>query len=88
MRAHVVMPDDLVAAVDELVGARKRSEFVVDAVREKLAREHLRVVAHEMVGSLRDEHIPGWETPEAASAWVRKSREESDERAFGTHSLL
>jgi hypothetical protein len=29
-------------------------------------------------GSLRDTHIPEWETGENASAWVREHRREAD----------
>ena len=83
-RAHVVVPEELLDEVDRLVGPRRRSEFLADAAREKLARERLRKVAHELVGSLRDEATPGWETPDEASAWVRSLRTESDERAFSS----
>jgi hypothetical protein len=81
-RAHVVVPEDLLAEVDDLVGPRRRSEFFAEAAREKVARERLRLAAHELAGSLKDEEIPGWETPDATSAWVRALRTESDERAF------
>lgn len=81
-RAHVVIPGDLLREVDALVGSRRRSEFFVEAAREKVARERLRRLAHKMAGALKDEHIPGWETPEAASAWVRSLRSEGDERTF------
>jgi hypothetical protein len=85
-RTHVVVPEDLLAEVDALVGPRRRSEFFVDAVREKVARERIRAMAHAMVGSLRDVAIPGWETPESASAWVRSLRTESDDRAFSANT--
>jgi len=58
-RAHVLIPDDLLRELDALVGPRRRSEFFVEAAREKVARERLRRVAHAMAGSLRDEAIPG-----------------------------
>lgn len=86
-RVHVVIPEDLLQEVDALVGPRRRSEFFIDAAREKVARERLRRVAHELAGSLKDEDISGWETPEATSAWVRSLRAESDERAFSGDSL-
>lgn len=35
VRTHVVLPRDLVEAVDTLVGKRTRSEFVEQALREK-----------------------------------------------------
>lgn len=81
-RAHVVIPEDLLQEVDALVGPRRRSEFFTDAAREKVRREQLRRLAHELAGSLKDEPTPGWETPEASSAWVRSLRDESDEKAF------
>ncbi len=47
---------------------------------EKLRRIKLLRAAEKFAGSLKDVDIPGWETPEAASEWVRKSREEDDKR--------
>jgi hypothetical protein len=78
-RAHVVLPADLLREVDALVGPRRRSDFLVEAAREKIARERLREWGHELAGSLRNQDTPGWETPAAASAWVRSLRAESDE---------
>jgi hypothetical protein len=68
--------------VDALVGPRKRSEFLVDAARERVRREKARKLAHELAGSLKENHLPEWDTPESASAWVHRLRRESDERAF------
>lgn len=81
-RIHIIIPKDLLQQVDALVGPRQRSEFFVAAAREKVTRERLRRAAHALAGSLKDERTPGWETPEAASAWVRSLRAESDDRAF------
>jgi len=81
-RVHVVIPDELLVAIDALVGPRRRTEFLVNAAREKVARERLRKAAHEYAGALKDAHIPGWETPRAPSAWVHALRVESDERVF------
>jgi len=81
-RVHVVIPKELLIEIDALVGPRRRSEFLVDAARKKVARERLRKAAHEYAGALKDTHIPGWETPRAASAWVHALRVESDKRAF------
>jgi hypothetical protein len=80
MRTHVVIPRALVAAVDRLVGKRARSRFVVEAVAEKLARERRATIFKDAAGSLADVDVPGWETGEATSAWVRRSRARDDER--------
>jgi hypothetical protein len=81
-RVHVVIPEELLQDIDALVGPRRRSEFLVDAAREKIARERLRRVAHELAGSLKASRTPGWETPEAVSQWVRSLRRENDEEAL------
>lgn len=85
-RAHVVMPDDVIREVDALVGERRRSRFIAEAVEGKLARQRLKGALAEMDGALAKVDIPGWETPEATSNWVRSLRrdEESDRTASGT----
>jgi predicted transcriptional regulator len=80
VRTHIVMPKELVAEVDHLVGPRRRSEFIAEAVAEKVARERLRQAAHKVAGSLADVDTPGWETPESTVEWVRALRRESDEK--------
>lgn len=80
MRTHVVIPKELVDSVDELVGRRSRSRFFSEAVEEKLARVKLSRAARKVVGSLANVDIPGWETSEVASDWVRASRRADDER--------
>lgn len=85
VRAHVVLPRDLLEAVDELVGERKRSEFVEAALREKVAHEQLGKALIETAGSLDLADHPEWSTPEKISAWVRAMRDEENEateRAF------
>jgi metal-responsive CopG/Arc/MetJ family transcriptional regulator len=82
LRAHVIVPEDLLREVDALVGQRKRSDFFVEAAREKVDRMKLRKAAHEFAGFLKDADTPHWETPEATSEWVRSLRRESDERAY------
>jgi hypothetical protein len=73
-RAHIVMPAELVEEIDAQVGPRRRSRFVQEAVEEKLRRQRLRASLADMAGSLAEVDIPGWETPEAASEWVRALR--------------
>jgi hypothetical protein len=79
IRTHVVIPKDLVASVDELVGKRARSKFFADAAAEKLARANLSRLARSVAGSLADVDVPGWESSDAAAEWVRASRR-ADER--------
>jgi hypothetical protein len=80
IRTHILIPERLVRSVDQLVGKRRRSAFVAEAVAEKLARVRLANAARRAVGSLRDVPTPGWETSPAAAAWVRASRQRDEER--------
>jgi len=79
VRTHVVLPRELIEAVDELVGPRHRSEFIAEAAKEKLRRLKLIRAAEKVKGSLADVDTPGWESPEAAAEWVRASRRAADE---------
>lgn len=79
VRTHIVMPKEVVDEVDELVGSRHRSEFVTEAVEDKLRRERLKVVAREFGGLLAGHNtIPEWDTAESAAEWVRSLRREAD----------
>ena len=80
MRMHVILPEDLVKAVDALAGKGKRSRFVEDAVREKLRVEGLLSALKNSAGALSGEDYPHWDTPEQVASWVRELRRESDQR--------
>jgi len=76
-RAHLVAPKALIEEVDRLVGPRRRSEFITDAVTEKLEREN-RIRAVRAAMTLPAVEEPGWETAEAVSKWGRDIRADSD----------
>jgi hypothetical protein len=80
MRAHIVLPEELVAEIDRLAGPRGRSRFIEEAVRAKVQHEKQRL-ALDMVLSMPPsdaKKYPYWRTPEDVSRWVHKMREEGD----------
>ena len=83
VRAHVVLPEDLLKEVDQVAGKRGRSRFVEAAIREKLSREAVAAALREAAGSLDLAHYPEWQTPEEVSAWVRASRRADENRLVG-----
>lgn len=83
VRAHVVLPRELVEAVDSLVGQRKRSEFVEAALREKVARERLGKALKTSAGILNPADYPEWSTPEKTSEWVHALRTGESARGGG-----
>ena len=80
MRAHVILPEDLVKSVDAHAGKGKRSRFIEEAIREKLRKEILLSALEATAGALSAEDHPHWDTPEKVASWVRESRKQSDKR--------
>jgi metal-responsive CopG/Arc/MetJ family transcriptional regulator len=80
MRTHVILPDELVEAIDKEAGKGKRSQFIEEAIREKLRIDTLRSALKATAGAFSAEDHPHWDTPEKVAAWVRDSRRQSDER--------
>ena len=79
VRFHVILPRDLLTTFDRVASKGKRSEFITEALREKLTHglqgEALRATA----GILDRSQYPEWETPEKISEWVRNLRAADNE---------
>ncbi len=80
MRTHVILPEDLVKAVDKEAGKGKRSKFIEEAIREKLRIDALHSALEATAGALSAKDHPHWDTPEKVAAWVRESRRQDDKR--------
>jgi len=74
MRTHVVLPEDLVKEIDRVAGRRKRSQFIEEAVSEKLQRESLWQAMQDFKGSLIEDGPPWWSTQEKRDAWFEATR--------------
>ena len=77
-RTHIVIPTDLVAEIDRLVGKRGRSSFLTQAARLEVKRLRLLKALERASGAWKDEDHP--ELKRGAAPWVRKLRQESEER--------
>ena len=77
-RAHVILPADLLAEVDRLVGARARSAFLSDLVRREVERRNLLAALREARGSWKTEEHP--ELQEGSAAFVDRLRAENEAR--------
>ena len=73
-RTHVLLPTELIGEIDRRVGVRRRSAFLAEAARHELRRRNQLATLETFAGYLKDVDVPGWESPEAASAWVREQR--------------
>lgn len=77
-RAHVILPVDLVADIDKLVGKRGRSAFLTEVAREEIQRRQQRNALHDASGAWKDDDHP--ELTDGSAAWVRQMRSESEKR--------
>ncbi len=73
-RTHVILTDEVVAAIDEHVGERGRSRFLEEAAREKLERIELEVAIRDGAGILKEKDYPHWRDTDDVKEWVRASR--------------
>ena len=80
MRTHVVLPGDLVAAIDHLVGKRGRSGFLKQAAWEEVKRQRLLRLLENPEPIWKVEGHP--ELRDGAGSWVERMRAE-DERLDG-----
>lgn len=85
-RAHVVLASDLIREIDERVGQRRRSEFIQEAIEEKLSRLRRVEAFNRVVGSVADGDIPEWETRESTSAWLHELRRDRASEDLGLAS--
>lgn len=74
-RKYVGIPHSLLDEVDRLVGAGGRRAFLIEAIRERLARERMARAMEQTLGVLDSGDYPEWQSPESVSAWVRSMRE-------------
>ncbi len=79
-RAHIAFPSELVAEIDQVVGRRKRSAFLVALAEKELKQIRLCAFMEEMKTNpiITDEQYP--EFANGAGDWVRKIRAESEHR--------
>jgi len=73
-RAHVVMSDEVLEAIDDVVGKRGRSRFIEQAAKEKLERVALARSLEATAGALRGRGYRHWDDRTSTAAWVRKTR--------------
>jgi len=71
MRMHISLDDDLVGELDRRAGARGRSSYIADAVRERLDRDRRWELIWSAVGSIPDH---GHEWDDDPAEWVRRQR--------------
>ncbi len=77
-RTHIVIPQQLVARIDIIVGKRGRSKFLAQAAEKELMRLRQLKAIESAAGSWNDEDHP--ELHHGAAKGVEKLRREDEKR--------
>lgn len=75
-RAHVFIPEGLLAEIDKLVGKGKRSSLITEILDHEIRRRRLMQILSDEEPILKSEEHPEWK--EGAYAWVRQMRDTDD----------
>jgi hypothetical protein len=75
-RAHVLIPEQLLAEIDKLVGKGKRSSLITEILDHEIRRRKLLQILDGAAGGWKDEDHP--ELKDGAYAWVRQMRDGDD----------
>ncbi len=77
-RTHIVIPQQLVAEIDTLVGKRGRGVFLTQAAEKELMRLRQLKALEAAAGSWKDKDHP--ELKHGAAKWVDKLRRQDEKR--------
>jgi len=87
LRTHINLPEELARELDELVGPRGRSAFLVETAAREIKRRRLLAFLESDEPAWRDEDHP--ELAEMGTAeWVRSLRGEPSARLAGRDENL
>src|SRR5256885_2621254 len=71
-RAHVILPIDLVADIDKLVGKRGRSAFLTELAQREIKLRQQRQALRSAAGAWKSADHP--ELAKGAAAWIKEVR--------------
>ena len=77
-RTHIVIPEQLVARIDIIVGKRGRSKFLTQAAEKEIMRLRQLKAIEAAAGSWKDKDHP--ELKRGAAKWVDKLRRDDEKR--------
>ena len=72
VRTNLILPAELVEAIDEIAGPRGRSRYVAEAMTREVRRDRWYAAARSAAGAWRDH--PLFPTDESVVAWVQAGR--------------
>lgn len=87
LRTHIILPTELAKDIDELVGPRGRSAFLVETAENEVRKRKMLAFLNRTEPAWRDEDHP--DIVEVGTAeWVRSLRNEPSARLAGRDENL
>jgi metal-responsive CopG/Arc/MetJ family transcriptional regulator len=83
MKAHLVLPREMLEEVDQIAGKRRRSLFIAEATREKIERERFLKALEETRGAWNDRSHPELRTAKDMERYVGEKRQSYRKRLKG-----
>jgi hypothetical protein len=77
-RAHIILPEDVLAEIDHLVGQRGRSAFLAEIAQREIQRRKLIAAVREARGCWKTEDHP--ELEDGSEAFVDRLRVDNEAR--------
>ena len=74
-KAHIILAGEILEEVDRIVGKRKRSLFIAEAIRERLERKRFLRVLEETKGTWTDKNHPDLRNSKDVEKYVRDKRQ-------------
>ncbi len=80
VKTNLIFPEDLLKTIDRLVGARKRTKFIVEATQEKLERLRFSQALDKAGGAWRDNNHPDLKTQGDINQYLREIQVATNQR--------
>jgi metal-responsive CopG/Arc/MetJ family transcriptional regulator len=74
VKAHLVIPKEILEEVDQIAGKRGRSLFITEAALEKLERERFLKILEETRGAWTDQRHPDLRSSRDLETYLHKQR--------------
>lgn len=82
-KTHILFPKPLLKQIDKIAGAGRRSQFVIEAAKDKLARIQFLGVLGRTAGAWSERRHPALKTQAGINRFLKKIRSRTNKRLHG-----
>jgi hypothetical protein len=82
IKTNIILPYDVVIAIDKIIKKRKRNQFIVEAIREKIEKVNLKRALEKAAGCWRDEDHPELKNQKDINKYLKEIRVVTNRRIW------